>query len=176
MWKLKIHVPKFTYAFISFFFAGFSSYFRFWKRRYLISDFSIKKNDEKIIKNNNIKDLIKTFADKLIIRAYDINWEELEITDLVLLISQELKFNSNSFLKFLNRIENASSITLLNQLSENGYTFSSFELINFFELRASDVRHFITLITDSLEYKLISLSDGENINLVSYTYIIFICL
>jgi hypothetical protein len=117
--------------------------------------------------NNNAKDLIKTFADKLIIRAYDNHWEELEIADLVLLISQELKLNSNSVLKFLNRIENASSITL-NHLSENGYTFTSFELINFFELRASDVRHFITLITDSLEYKLISLSDGENINLVSF--------
>jgi hypothetical protein len=127
-----------------------------------------------IIKKIDPKLIIKKFADKLILRATEDHWEELDIANLILLISQELKFNSKSIVKFLNRTENGSSITF-NHLKENGFKFSTFEIINHFEKAATDARHFIFLITDCLGYNLISMSDAESIGLVSFYLSLYTC-
>jgi hypothetical protein len=122
---------------------------------------------------NKIKNQNKNFADKLILRANEKdNWEEIDIANLILLISQELEFNSKSVIDCLNRTKTGST-TIVNHLSENGFNFSTSELISFFKKQAINVRQFIDFIDECLDFKLISLNNEESLNLVSSNYVDF---
>ncbi len=119
-----------------------------------------KGKDKQKIKIN------RHFAYDLIESAFDMEWEDHEVANLIILIAKQLNFDNSKLIKCLEKTSSGSP-GIIAILVDNGYEFTAQQLISLFLVGAGSVDKFIAFIGDAMECKVFDLKNPETLSTVS---------
>jgi hypothetical protein len=114
------------------------------------------------------KKLCKRFSADLVQLAMDSEWEDHELSRLIILIAKQLNFASkgSKVLKFLTQCQACKPIVLMSLLDE-GIELTVSQIIYGIYGQAANVEAFTSTIGEGLEQGLFSLKDEDTVESVS---------
>jgi hypothetical protein len=102
--------------------------------------------------------ICKLFGSNLMKQAFQNEWEDHEIARLIMLIADELEFNTKSLYKFLANSE-CSTPGLLSILVDEGMIFTPAQLLSLVSNQIDSTNTFTSIISECMEQHLFDLND-----------------
>lgn len=117
------------------------------------------------LKGKKNKKLCRHFSYNLIKHAVNLEWEEIEIANLIALVAAELELDTEKLLRLLARTDTGYP-SILAMLAEKDFIFTPAQTVSAVLAHASNSNHFINLIGECFEADMFDLNDEETIQML----------
>lgn len=122
--------------------------------------------DDLSIKGKKTVKICRHFSYSLIEGAVMSGWEDVEVTNLIKLISMQLNLDETKLIRLLEKTNTGTPEILAGLMDEEKYTFTAPQIVSIVLSNAKSVDHFISSMSKAFDLDLFSISDPNTIEVV----------